>query len=56
LHRRHQPQIGAQLFSLPLWPHRTKAWNHIGAAARQIDIGAFTTTADIYMTGHSERK
>ena len=21
---RNQPQIGAQLFSLPLWPHRNK--------------------------------
>jgi hypothetical protein len=47
--RRDEPQTGAQLFSLPLWPHHTKSWFHISAAACRTKVGAFTTTADIQL-------
>ncbi|MGA8252564.1 MAG: hypothetical protein WB989_18595 [Mycobacterium sp.] len=53
---RNQPQIGAQLFSLPLWPRHAKPWHHLGAAARRTGNIAFTTTADIQLTNRDARK
>ena len=41
---RDQPQIGAQLFSLPPRPHHIKPWHHTSAAAHRTNVEGFTAT------------
>ena len=53
---RDQPQIGAQLFSLPLRPHHIEPWHHISAAARRTSFLRFSITADIQVTCSVGRK